>query len=202
MCKRTKKFHHHHHRKPHHRRLRNRQSGKKYLYRQEQLKIKLKWEKKKQKKSIHNSETHSLLSNSKLLPKSQWTLKCIHDDDLEFTTSKIIINAELSSMSITPDHPTTSQPVSSNTTTTIAIDHQHQHHRHRHSGPQCMPYALITTDRLAEQQNGQNKPPPPQQITINGRTTILTRWKQKLNKTKTATYSKLTNTTSLLRLCL
>lgn len=106
-------------------------------------------------------------------------------------------------MSITPDHPTTSQPVSSNTTTTIAIDHQHQHHRHRHSGPQCMPYALITTDRLAEQQNGQNKPPPPpKQITINGRTTILTRWKQKLNKKKTATYSKLTNTTSLLRLCL
>lgn len=128
MCKRTKKFHHHH-RKPHHRRLRNRQSGKKYLYRREQLKIKLKWgKKKKQKKSIHNSETHSLLSNSKLLPKSQWTLKCIHDDDLEFTTSKIIINAELSSMSITPDHPTTSQsaatprPLSPSTTSTSTID--------------------------------------------------------------------------------
>lgn len=113
---------------------------KKYLYRREQLKIKLKWGKKETEKNIHNSETHSLLSNSKLLPKSQWTLKCIHDDDLEFTTSKIIINAELSSMSITPDHPSNqpvSEPASSNTTTTIAIDHQH--HRHRHSGPQCMP---------------------------------------------------------------
>lgn len=120
-------FHHHHHRKPHHRQLRNRQSGKKYLYRREQLKIKLKWGKKETEKSIHNSETHSLLSNSKLLPKSQWTLKCIHDDDLEFTTSKIIINAELSSMSITPDHPTTSQsaatprPLSPSTTIDTVI---------------------------------------------------------------------------------